>query len=327
MIDRASYGGVISALVLGLCGTLCAAQQEVPPLVPIGQGNGADRTGSTNSNQSIGSVTNRPIFPGETVHVLVFNAPDLSIVMQVSRDGDIAVPVVGAIHLEGLNSLTAEQLIEARLKDLNVVNNPHVTVTVDAPDMGITVLGEVHTPGIYQPTGKHALSDLLAMAGGMTGNAGRQIEISSADAPGKEMALPWDPTMHNTSNYNVDVHPGDRILVRPCGIAYVGGNVGKPGAYSLCGSKVMTLSEIVAMAGGANRFTKSSHTYIIRTQGDGTRVATLVDIYRIQKAKAADPAIREDDIVYVSTSTLKEVLTQAEGWALSVASPLIYEYH
>ena len=56
--------------------------------------------------------------------------------------------------------------------------------------------------------------------------------------------------MHNTDNFDRPVSPGDRVLVRACGIAYVGGNVNKPGAYSLCGSPHMTLSEVMSLAGG-----------------------------------------------------------------------------
>ena len=56
--------------------------------------------------------------------------------------------------------------------------------------------------------------------------------------------------MHNTNNFNRPVSAGDRVLVRACGIAYVGGNIQKPCAYSLCGSQVMTLSEVMSLAGG-----------------------------------------------------------------------------
>ncbi len=128
--------------------------------------------------------------------------------------------------------------------------DPEVIVTGDSSTTGITVLGEVHSPGIYPPPGKRQLSDLLAVAGGSTANTGRVIEITHAGDPGKPEYVSWDPTMHNTNNFNRPVSAGDRVLVRACGIAYVGGNVQKPCAYSLCGSQVMTLSEVMSLAGG-----------------------------------------------------------------------------
>ncbi|MGD0912506.1 MAG: polysaccharide biosynthesis/export family protein [Terracidiphilus sp.] len=276
---------------------------------------------------SVGSLTDAPIFPGETVHILVFDAPDFSIVGQVSDGGDIAVPMAGPVHVAGLNSQTAEQAIAERLKSLDLVTSPKVTVTVDTQAMGITVLGGVNLPGIYQPSGKPLLSDLLAMAGGMTTTTGRVIEISNVGSPDKKTDLPWDPTMHNTSNYDMPVQPGDRVIIRPCGIAYVGGNVGKPGAYPLCGSQTTTLAELVDLAGGVLRFNSDSRTYIIRTRPDGSRFVIQVNINHVQKAKSADLAIQEDDIVYVTPSTLKLVLTQALSWAVSVSGPIIYSYH
>lgn len=317
---------------------LGSAQQQQPPLVPLSQGTTTSRAqsaanaASTTSGSAspvgpmsnVGALTDSPIFPGETVHVLVFDAPDFSILTQVSGGGDIAVPMVGPLHIAGLNSVQAGDLIAQHLSSLNLVTTPHVAVTVDTQALGITVLGEVHSPGIYQPMGKERLSDVLAQAGGMTANTGRVIEISNTDAPDKKIELAWDPTLHNTSGYDTPVHAGDRVYVKPCGIAYVGGNVGKPGAYSLCGSRVMTISELVDMASGVMRLTNESHTYLIRTRPDGTRVAMQVNIGKIERAKEADLPVQEDDIVYVSPSALKFALAQLATWTGAIAGPLVY---
>ncbi len=327
---RRQGGFLLPALLLAFIAAPGFGQTQTAPLVPLSQGQGAP-TGRLSSVQpgqgNVGALTDEPIYPGQTVHVMVFSAPDFSTEMQVSEGGDIAVPVVGAVHVEGLNSLKAQQLIEGRLRDLHLVLDPHVTVTVDAPTTGITVLGEVRNPGIYQPLGKHMLSDLLAAAGGLTANTGRVIEVSNEHTPDNKVDIPWDPTMHNTATYNYTVHPGDRILVKACGIAYVGGHVAKPGAYSLCGSPTITLSEVVAMAGGVVPFTSEKRTYIIRAQADGSKVAQQIDLKRVLTASEGDPAIHEDDIIYVSPSPLKAAMTQAITWAMATSTSLIYVYH
>ncbi len=344
---------ILAILVLA-AGVLLNAQQTLPKLAPPGGamgGGGTSKSGSVPGKgggglskaggggsaggvgqgiagaMSVGSLTDAPIFAGETVHVLVFDAPDFSIVGQVSDGGDIALPMAGVVHIAGLNSQTAGQLIADRLRSLDLLTSPQVAVTVDTQALGITVLGEVRSPGIYQLSGKSMLSDLLAMAGGVSSDSGRVLEISNANSPDKKTDLPWDPTLHNTANFDLPVHPGDRIIIKPCGIAYVGGNVGKPGAYPLCASQITTLSEIVAMAGGVSRFTSESRTYIIRNKPDGTRVVIQVNIDRIQRAKAADVSIQEDDIVYVTPSSIKLVATQAMAWAVSLGGPLIYNFH
>ncbi len=276
---------------------------------------------------NIGGLTDEPIAPGQVVHVLVFNAPDFSVTTRVSEQGDIAYPILGSVHVDGLNSKTASQLIEADLKKNQLMVDPHVTVTVEGFTTGITILGEVRAPGIYPTMGKHLLSDIIATAGGLTANTGRVIEISNNNDPSDKHEVAWDPTMHNTSSYDYPIHPGDRILVRSCGIAYIGGHIAKPGAYSLCGSQQITLSELVALAGGSTPLTSDKHIYLIRKQPDGTRTAEQVNLHHVLRAKLADPEIHEDDIVYVTPSTVKDILNRAVSFSLTAANTLFYSYH
>jgi protein involved in polysaccharide export with SLBB domain len=145
--------------------------------------------------------------------------------------------------------------------------------------------------------------------------------------PEKKTYIPWDPTMHNTGSYDRPVHPGDRVLVRACCIAYVGGNVAKPGAYSLCGSAKMTLAEVIALAGGVLPMSSPSHTFLVRVQPDGARIVRQIDAHKVLTAREADPLVQEDDIIYVSPSPLKVAIDRALGYAMSLAGPLIYMYH
>lgn len=329
LVVRRRFG--LSAVAMLLLFSLTAVgQSERPALESTLQGNvqtvGRLSSATVLSGESGGALTEEPLFPGQTVHVSVFNAPDFSTTMQVSGAGDIAVPVVGPIHVEGLNSQQVGQLVESRLRERQLVLDPHVIVTIDAPNTGITVLGEVRSPGIYQPTGKRMLSDMLAAAGGLTANTGRLIEISNTRAPEDSVSLSWDPTMRDTKNYDYPVRSGDRILVKSCGIAYVGGRVAKPGAYSLCGSPTMTLSEVIAMAGGLAPFTSTKHTYLIRTRADGAREAQQYDIKGVLTAKKEDPLVRENDIVYVSPSPVKAAISQATSWAMGLTGTLLVVY-
>ena len=131
---------ILAIFVLAV-GALSSAQQSLPGVIPRGGaviggapsgagrgggasiprgGGGAGGSGSAAqgiaSSMSVGSLTDAPIIPGETVHVLVFDAPDFSIIGQVSDGGDIAVPMAGTVHVAGLNSQTAGQAIAERLR-------------------------------------------------------------------------------------------------------------------------------------------------------------------------------------------------------------------
>lgn len=174
---------------------LVRSQEQRPAIIPLAQGaGGASGSTSASSANSIGGLSDGPISPGETVHINVFDAPDFSFVTRVSESGDVPFPILGSIHIAGLNSASAAGMLAKKLKDQNLMQDPEVTITVDSSTTGITVLGEVHSPGIYPPPGKHQLSDLLAVAGGLTANTGRIIEITNDRNPGKKEYVPWDPT-------------------------------------------------------------------------------------------------------------------------------------
>jgi polysaccharide export outer membrane protein len=314
---------LVFAVLFLLFPFLLTAQEQRPALVPLAQGGGPG-AGAAASAAGISGLSDGPITPGEVVHVNVFDAPDFSLVTRVSDSGDIPYPILGSVHIAGLNSVTAAEMLRKELESRNLMLEPQVTVTVDSTITGITVLGEIRSPGVYPPPGKRQLSDLLAMAGGLTANTGRLIEITNDRTPGKKDYISWDPTMHNTENFDRPVSPGDRVLVRACGLAYVGGNVAKPGAYSLCGSPNMTLSEVMALAGGVSPNASTSKTYIVRTQPDGTRVVEQIDVKKVLTSRIADPIVHEDDIIYVSPSPLKAVLKGALAFALSITPSLIY---
>lgn len=307
---------------------LLAAQEQRPALIPLSQGSGAGAgAAAAASTNGIGGLTDEPITPGEIVHVNVFDAPDFTMTARVAENGDIPYPLLGSFHIAGMNSASAAEGLSKLLKDRNLMLDPEITVTVDATSTGITILGEIRSPGVYPPPGKHQLSDLLAIAGGLTANTGRLIEITNDHSGGKKEYVAWDPTFHNTENFDRPVHAGDRVLVRACGIAYVGGSVAKPGAYSLCGSPNVTLSEVMALAGGVAPNSSTSKTYIVRTQPDGTKIVEQVDVKKILTSRVADPIVHEDDIIYVSPSPLKAVLKQASAFALAITPTLLYVFH
>lgn len=313
-----------SAFCLASLFSRSSAQTPREPIVPAAQTSGG---GVVSAQPFVNAgLSDEPISAGDIVHVSVFRVPDLAVVTRVSASGDIAFPLIGAFHIGGLTSLEAADRLAKSLKGQNLVLNPQVTVTVDSSTTGITILGEVHSPGIYPAPGKHLLSDVLAAAGGVTANTGRVIEISGNGLSQAKEYIPWDPTMHNTSSYDRPVHPGDRIIVRACGIAYVGGKVGKPGAYSLCGSPQMRLSQVLALAGGIQPLSASNHTLIVRNHSDGSRAELEVDANKILLARAADLVIEEDDVIYVPPSTVKNVAKGALEFSLSLASPLLYFY-
>lgn len=107
---------------------------------------------------------------GDTVHVSVFNEPELSISGRVGRDGTLQCPLIGLIRIGGLSQLSASRLIgTAYQKDFLV--NPEVNLYVAQFSVQrVTVLGQVQKPGALELPSEKRLTILqvLGMAGGPT---------------------------------------------------------------------------------------------------------------------------------------------------------------
>lgn len=91
----------------------------------------------------------------------------------VDSAGDINFPVLGKVHVAGL---TREQIcnkITEELVSADLVKDP--IVTVEFANTGISIIGEVKSPGRYEFNKDHlTIIDAIAMAGDLTMNGMRE---------------------------------------------------------------------------------------------------------------------------------------------------------
>lgn len=80
---------IVASFIL-LFPSLSIGQEQRPAVISSQQGGGAGAGASQgNSSGSIGGLTDGPISPGDTIHIIVFDAPDFSVVTRVSQSGDV----------------------------------------------------------------------------------------------------------------------------------------------------------------------------------------------------------------------------------------------
>lgn len=85
----------------------------------------------------------------------------------VDKNGNIDFPVLGEIHVEGMNREEIAEYIKNELISQNLVKDP--IVTVEYMNLTVSVLGEVTRPGRYEiDRDKISLLDALSMAGDLT---------------------------------------------------------------------------------------------------------------------------------------------------------------
>src|SRR5215467_10925403 len=194
------HGWIFLSVVFSFCTTTIGvrAQQPVggnevtpPAAIPAaqplsqaaesasnGQANTRSETSRTDTSENTDSAGLVKLGPGDLIEVSVYNVPELATKARVSNSGDVYLPLIDYVHVEGLTQEEAQTVIQKRLEEGGFVRNPHVTIFVDeANSQGVTVIGEVGKPGIYPDPVDRKLYQVISEAGGFTQAASRKIAI------------------------------------------------------------------------------------------------------------------------------------------------------
>jgi polysaccharide export outer membrane protein len=245
------------------------------------------------------------IGPGDLIEFRVFGAPDMTQDLRINGAGEAMVPLVGPVKIAGLTTVQAQDLIAARLKDGGFVRNPHVSLfTKEYAMQGITVLGEVTKPGVYPMLGQRRLYDLISLAGGMTQRAGKTVTISRRAQPDKPITLQLNSDPSKSMEQNVEILPGDTVVVSRAGVVYVVGSVAKPSGFTMENNDHLTVLEAIALAGGTSPDAALNSAKIIRKSDTGMQ-EIHTPLKPILTAQAQDVALKPGDILFVPDSKAK----------------------
>ena len=107
----------------------------------------------------------------------------------VDSKGDINFPVLGKIHIGGLTREGVAKKITEDLVKADLVKDP--IITVEFANTGISIIGEVNTPGRYEfNKDRLTIIDAIAMAGDLTINGVREnILVMRNIGDGKQEAF------------------------------------------------------------------------------------------------------------------------------------------
>jgi polysaccharide biosynthesis/export protein len=278
------------------------------------------------ANETSDQPTAEKLGPGDLIEVNVYNVPELTTKARVSNSGDVYLPLIDYVHVEGLTQEEAQTLIEKRLADGGFVRAPHVTIFVDeAASQGVTVMGEVGKPGIYPDAVDHKLYEVISEAGGFLPIASRKIAIIRRGQP-EPIRIDLPRNLDDDLSANVDVLPGDMINVPKAPIIYVVGDVGRPSGL-LVDNGSLTVLQALALAGGTNHTAKMSGARIIRKTPSGM-TETRIQLKKMLEAKTPDLTLQADDILFVPLSGARVAAAQAIGAAISAATAVsVYSVH
>ena len=245
--------------------------------------------------------------------------------VRVGANGNAQLALIGDIALAGLTGDEAEERIASELRNRKLLLRPQVNVLVkEFASQGVSVMGEVQHPGIYQVLGSRTLLDLISMAGGLTNVADTRITVKRRGGAQEEVVAKLKTDDAETSlASNVQIYPGDLIVVPRAGIVYVLGDVNRPGGFVMQDSGKITLLEALAQAGGGSKTASLSKSVLMRRNEQGY-VTTKLDLGKIEKGQEPDLELHANDILFVPGNKLKGVLSNTQSIASSIGSASIY---
>lgn len=267
-----------------------------------------------------GAIT---IGPGDLVDLTVFDVPELVLKVRVDAIGGVSLPLIGDLKLAGMTVRDSQQLIARELVARQLVRAPQVSLLIEEyATQGITVYGEVNTPGVYPLFGPHRLYDAISAAGGLTMKAGGTVTILHVGQRDHPEVITLS-NENSVSHADVRIYPGDTIIVSKAGVVYVLGEVNKPGAFIMENNTSMSILKATALAGGTTKIASLKHALIIRDSPRGP-AQTEVSLDKISHATASDLQLRAEDILFVPLSNLKNYGAMGLQGAIQAAVYSVY---
>ncbi len=160
---------------------------------------------------------NYVIGPGDTVNIVVWRNPELSMSVPVRPDGKIAAPLVEDLPAIGKDATNLARDIEKALG--KVIRDPVVTVVVTGfvgpYSEQIRVVGEATRPQVLSYKQKMTLLDVMIAVGGVTDFAdGNNASIlRTAEGSKRYSVRIKDLIKRGDVSANVEMKPGDVLII------------------------------------------------------------------------------------------------------------------
>jgi len=292
------------------------------------------------------------IAPGDVLEVtLLTDASKLATAtapVRVSQEGTVDLPLVGRVFVAGLALEQAEQAIAAEARSRGIFRNPCVTVTMKQPRTNkITIVGAVQAPGVRElPRSSSTLLAALVAAGGLSKEAGPEVEIRHTKAPRPEASLdggqedamaavasgggrPWVERVNLATAAQDRQTPywledGDVVHVfkRQIEPIAVLGLVRQPGEFEFPTTRPLRVLDAIALAGGISNPVADKVLILRRPFPQPSPVSIVLSLRQAKKGVENLPLQPGDTVVVEQTAATAFVETLQTFFRVGFTSAL-----
>ncbi len=259
---------------------------------------------------------------GDKLELKVQERQELDRQLEINKQGEVLIPVIGAIQLRGLRLLEAETLILEELKRVYPsISRINLSLFGEESKRLIYVQGEVIHPGRYEFAEEPNVWEAIREAGGATPRALLEaVRIIQGEGDEQRTYLVDLQRVINDGNFDSlpELKAGDTVLIpeRTAQVSAEGnvkimGAVLRPGSYNLTG--INRLEDIILAAGGVSDNSNLKEIQIIRKLPGGSVMKIVVNFEKYLKDGQldSDPLIYSGDLVNVprETNLFKTIFT------------------
>ncbi|MBV8043829.1 polysaccharide biosynthesis/export family protein, partial [Pluralibacter sp.] len=136
-------------------------------------------TGATaDSGAGIGFNPNYVIGLGDTIQIRLWGAFNFDGALPVDPKGNIFVPNVGPLKVNGVTNGQLNSLVTAKVKEVYQSNVNVYASLLQAQPVKVFVTGYVRNPGLYGGVASDSLLSYLSKAGGVDSERGSYVDIT-----------------------------------------------------------------------------------------------------------------------------------------------------
>ena len=302
----------LTVLAIG-CGAVLLLQPQPAPAQMAGMRHASLQTfPATSSRSSKVNPNDYVVGPEDLLDVQFFGQEDLNRQVRVDGEGEVTLPLVGAVKVAGFTPKSIEKRL-MQAYGARYLRNPQINLAVkEYRHQRVSVTGAVDKTGYYEIIGPRKLLEILAMAGGLQdkgadSKAGDVVQVIREHGHPhtliidlKRLQVKGDPSL------NVTIHSGDVVHVPFAGNAYVLGGVRAPGCVAVRDN--LTLSQALAMAGGADPVLANNQITVMRLDENRNPTTITANLKKVLSHQEPDVPLKDNDVVVVNVSSFKRGL-------------------
>lgn len=175
---------VIALLTAALALGGCMSRRGDIPYAPASFDQAPDSTFANNTEYRLG--------PADVVSLAVYRAPELTGDYRVDAAGNLNLPLIGAVQVQGQSLPELTETLRTSLGERYYVD-PDVTVSLkEVGSQRVTVDGSVNRAGLYPLPNQSTLMQVIAMAGGTSATANPRRVIVFRQIDGRRQVAGFD---------------------------------------------------------------------------------------------------------------------------------------